>query len=257
MLASSLQRDPTKRAHFVTFMQQILDAGYAEPASPLQVEEECWYLPIFGVHHPKKPSKIRVVFDSAAKYDGVSLNDVLMSGPDYTNNLLAILLRFRKEPIAVMADIQQMFFCYRVNKEHRDFLRFLWFRNNNPEEPLVEYRMNVHVFGNTCSPAVATYGLRRTASEGSNEFGTDVEEFTKQNFYVDDGLASLATSQDAIHLLSRTQKALLGGNMRLHKIASHSQEVMKAFPKEDLAGDLQDLDLDKDGAPIQRSLGVH
>ena len=257
MLASSLQRDPTKRAHFVTFMQQILDAGYAEPAPPLQLEEECWYLPIFGVYHPKKPSKIRVVFDSAAKYDGVSLNDVLLSGPDYTNNLLAILLRFRKEPIAVMADIQQMFFCYRVNKEHRDFLRFLWFRNNNPEEPLVEYRMNVHVFGNTCSPAVATYGLRRTASEGRNEFGTDVEEFIKQNFYVDDGLASLATSQDAIHLLSRTQKALLGGNMRLHKIASNSQEVMKAFPKEDLAGDLQDLDLDKDGAPIQRSLGVH
>lgn len=50
--------------------------------------QECWYLPMFGVNHPKKPSSIRVVFDSSARYGGVSLNDVLMKGPDRTQRAL-------------------------------------------------------------------------------------------------------------------------------------------------------------------------
>lgn len=50
--------------------------------------QECWYLPMFGVNHRKKPSSIRVVFDSSARYGGVSLNDVLMKGPDRTQRAL-------------------------------------------------------------------------------------------------------------------------------------------------------------------------
>ena len=33
----------------VTFMQEILDKGYAERAPPLDDKEECWYLPVRGV----------------------------------------------------------------------------------------------------------------------------------------------------------------------------------------------------------------
>lgn len=258
-LSTNLHRDPEKKEHFVAFMKGTIDAGHAEPALPLKPDEERWYLPIFGVYHPKKPGKIRVVFDAAARHEGVSLNDVLMSGPDCTNSLLAIHLRFCRESVAVMADIQQMFYTFGVDKGHRNFLQFLWFRNNNPEEPLMEYRMNVHVFGNSSSPAVATYGLRKTATEGRDEFGTDVEDFVIHNFYVDDGLTSFPTNQEAASLIKRTQKALQQvGKMRLHKIASNSKEVLNAFSKADLTADLHDVDLSEntDLAPTQRSLGV-
>ena len=256
-LASSLRRDPLKKLHFATFMEGIFEAGHAEIAPPLRDDQECWYLPIFGVYHPKKPDRIRGVFDSSAQFKGVSLNDVLMSGPDQTNNLLGVLLRFRQEAVAVMADIKQMFYCFRVKKEHRDFLRFLWFEDNDPEKPLVEYRMRVHVFGNTSSPAVATYGLRKTSAMMKEKFGIDVNRFVTENFYVDDGLASLPTPKDAVDLLSKTQQALLeGGGIRLHKFASNSPDVMAAFPKDDLAGSLQDFDLTRNGPTMQRSLGV-
>lgn len=45
-------------------------------------------------------------------------------------------------------------------------------------------------------------------------------------------------------------------NLRLHKILSNGAAVMRAFPPEDLAKGLKDLDLNKDLPPMQRSLGV-
>ena len=81
-------------------MREILDSGHAEIAPPLEEGTECWYLPLFGVYHHKKPNQIRGVFDASARFDGVSLNDVLLTRPDLTNSLLGVLLRFRRDPIS-------------------------------------------------------------------------------------------------------------------------------------------------------------
>lgn len=106
-LERSLNRDPVKREHFFAFMQELLDNNHTEVAPPLTQDEECWYLhvPVFGIYHPKKPGQIRCVFDSSATFEGVSLNSELLSGPQLTNNLLGVLVRFRKERIGIMADI--------------------------------------------------------------------------------------------------------------------------------------------------------
>lgn len=47
----------------MTFMEKIFLNGHAEVA-PLKEDEERWYLPTFGVYHPKKTDNIRVMFDS-------------------------------------------------------------------------------------------------------------------------------------------------------------------------------------------------
>jgi hypothetical protein len=167
------------------------------------------------------------------------------------------MLRFRQNPVAVTADIEQMFYSFFVNEKHRDFLRFLWFRNNDPDDDIIDYRMKVHLFGNTSSPAVATLGLRKTANEGQHVYGKDAKEFVDNNFYVDDGLISLPTSGQAIDLVQRTQAMLATANLRLHKIASSHPEVSTAFPSEDRSVQLRDLDKSKDAyKPVQRSLGV-
>lgn len=51
----------------------------------------------------------RVVFDCAAKFVETSLNDNLLQGPDLINNLVGVLLRFRQDCIALIADIKGMF----------------------------------------------------------------------------------------------------------------------------------------------------
>ncbi|XP_069114405.1 uncharacterized protein [Argopecten irradians] len=257
-LEANLRKDPTKRAHFITFMDEILRRGHAEVAPPVQENEEVWYLPIFGVYHPQKKDQIRAVFDSSAELNGISLNKVLLTGPDLTNSLLGVLMRFRQGPVGIMADIQKMFYCFYVNPEHRNYLRFFWYRDNDLSKDLIEFRMCVHVFGNTTSPAVATYGLRKTAFDSEEVYGSDVRQFVERNFYVDDALTSLATTAEAISLLKRTQEALeTGGNLKLHKVASNSQDVLAAFPNCDLARGLKDLDLSSSSLPSQRSLGLN
>ena len=255
-LQRTLEKRPEMKNHIVTFMQNIFDRDHAELAPLLQDGKECWYLPIFGVYHPQKPGQIRVVFDSSAKCQGLSLNDVLLSGPDLNSSLVGVLLRFRREAIAVTVDVEQMFHSFVIREDHRDFLLFFWHKHNDPANDICEYRMRVHVFGNSPSPTVAIYGLRRAAAHGGEEFGSDAQHFVERVFYADDGLLSRATVSEAIDLLKRTQKMLATSNIRLHKVASNSKEVMQAFPADNHAKGLMELNLDADATPIQRSLSL-
>ncbi|KAL6490139.1 hypothetical protein MHYP_G00004840 [Metynnis hypsauchen] len=143
-LRRTLLKKKEMKDHFVAFMEKIFINGHAKSAPPLESNKECWYLPSFGVYHPKNPGQIRIVFDSSAKYGGISLNDVLLRGPDLNNSLLGVLIRFRKEPVAVMADIEQMYYSFLVREDHRDFLRFLWFHNHDLDSDVVEYRMKFY-----------------------------------------------------------------------------------------------------------------
>lgn len=126
-----------------------------------------------------------MVFDSSARFEGVSLNDSLMKGPDLSNSLQEVLI-FRLDQYAVIADVEQMFHNFRVREDHRDYLRFLWNPNHDLDAPLEEFRMTVHVFGNGPSPSVATFGLRQSVSTADPE----VQHFVSRNLYVDDGLMS-------------------------------------------------------------------
>ena len=256
-LCRNLEKKPAMKQHYITFMDGILNKHHAELAPEEDPAAENWYLPHFGVYHPKKPGKIRVVFDSSDQFRGHSLNKSLLTGPDLLNSLLGVLIRFRSDVVAIIADIEQMFHSFLVKEDHRNFLRFFWFHNNDPAQEVVTYRMRVHVFGNSPSPAVATFGLRKTAKDGEEQFGRDARVFVERDFYCDDGLKSVPTPEEAIDLLHRTKAMLFKINLRLHKIASNSKEVMDAFPDSERASDLCNLDFDNDEIPLQRSLGIH
>lgn len=250
ILDSSLKRNPNKKEHFVTFMKKVPESGAAEVAPP--ATKDVWYLPIFGVYHPRKPDRIRGVFDSSATYGGLSLNSVLLSGPNLTNSMLGILLRFRKDTYAITADIEQMFYSFLVRNYHRDFLRFFWYRENDPGQKLIEYRMRAHVFGNSPSPAVATYGLRKSVEKADD----DVREFVNTDFYLDDAFTSRPSAAEAVGIMKRTQAVLKTANLRLHKIAPNSRDVMRAFEEEDLEKDLKSLNFEEDLLPTHQSLGL-
>ena len=78
--------------------------------SSLSVEKVGWYIP----HHATTLTKFRMVFDCAAKFGHMSLNEKLLKGPDHTKNLVGVLLRFRQERYAFSCDINSMFHQIKV-----------------------------------------------------------------------------------------------------------------------------------------------
>ena len=84
----------------------------------------------------------------------------------------------------------------------------------------------------------------------------DVNKFVNKDFYVDDALTSLPTVMEAVDLLKRTQSDLQTADLKLHKVASNSPEVLAEFPPEQRAKSIKDLDLTKDDLPVQRTLGL-
>lgn len=253
-LKRRLEIDRKYKEDYVTFMEKMLKNGQAEKA-PKQYER-AWYIPHHGVYHPKKPEKLRVVFDCSAEFQGHSLNRHLLQGPDLTNSLIGVLCRFRQEPVAFACDIEGMFHQVHVNEEHRDLLRFLWWDQGDTTKEPNEYRMTVHLFGATSSPGCANLALRTAADDGKDDLGVEAASFIKENFYVDDGLKSVPTVPEAIKLIKNGTEMCMRGGFRLHKFTSNSKEVVESIPEALLAKEIKDIDLNCDLLPPERVLGV-
>ena len=170
------------------------------------------------------------------------------------NRFVGVLTRFRTHAVGFVADIERMFHAFFVTPEHRNALCFFWWRDNDPTQDLVPYRALVHIFGNKSSPAVANFALRYTTrSEEAQQFPNAVEYINK-NFYVDDGLRSEPTVEEAIQTLKDSRALLQKYNIRLHKIVSNNVEVINAFPVSEIGETCCQKELGRH--PEQGALGV-
>ena len=209
---------------------------------------EAYWLPIFSVW---QKGKARVVFDAAAKMDGVCMNENLLQCPDRNNSIRAVILRFKQHPYAVTADIANMFHQIAVPKEHSTYMRFFWYKDNDPEKQLIEYYSRVHLMGYTSSPAIANLAVRYAARQippanglawidedklldphQSHPLRTpdSVEKVLSKQFYVDDLMASAATPEEAKNLLQEGITRLARYELKLCKIQSNCAEIRDFFP---------------------------
>ena len=251
-LQRKLNKDDQYQKHYRAFMKEIIDLGYAEKVNnAAQRYGEVNYIPHHGVYHPKK-NKIRVVFDCSAKFCGTSLNEHLYKGPDLTNTLIGVLLRFREHDVALTCDIEKMFYQFKVREEDRDYLRFLWWNNDCDTEP-VQYRMTVHLFGAASSPGCANYGLKYLADKYKSEF-PEGSRFLRSNFYVDDGLISVPSCEDGMRVAEESIAICKMAGIRLHKFLSNEKAALKDVPPSERAVEAESVDLDK--APMERVLGI-
>ena len=81
-------------------------------------------MPHHGVRYPDEPGKVRTMFDCYANFGGACLNNKPLSGPDLTNQLAGVFLRFRSE-VVFMGDIETIFYQVQVPDNQRGFLRYL------------------------------------------------------------------------------------------------------------------------------------
>ena len=218
-----------------------------------------WYLPHHNVVNINRPDKMRIVFDCAAKFHDVSMNGEVLQGPDLTNTLLGILLRFREDQVASMGDVEAMYHQVRVPPEHNDALRFLWWESGDmSKKPVVYTRMTSHLFGGVWIPSCAAYALRHTVYDFQDEFHRDVNTAVFDNFYVDDCLVSTTYNERASQMVTLLSQLLAKGGFRLTKWLSNSRVVMSNVTQIERAKSVRSLDLEN-GAILtaERALGVH
>ena len=132
-----------------------------------------------------------------------------------------------------MGDIEGMFHQVGVAEQDRDLLRFLWWKDGVLTKEPAEFRMTVHLFGATSSPAFANYPLTMAANENEKDLGSEAANFIRRDFYVDDGLTSVESVPDAVTLIKNTKEMCRRGGFKLHKFTSSHKEVIEAMPIKD------------------------
>ncbi|XP_055584745.1 uncharacterized protein LOC129737609 [Uranotaenia lowii] len=229
-LERRLEKDPPLKIKVCDLIDEYIKKGYAHQASTNELTDvdpnKTWYLPLGVVTNPKKPNKIRLVWDAAARVKDISFNDLLLKGPDYTNSLPAILIRFRQRQIAITADIHEMFHRIRIRAPDNQSQRFVF--RKHPSENFRTYIMDVAIFGATCSPCIAQHVKNANASKFSETYPKAVEAIV-EGHYIDDWLDSTDTEEEAIQLIQEVREIHEIAKFTMHHICSNSEKVLRAI----------------------------
>ena len=110
-LCRRFQRDKRFEADYHVVIQEYLELGLMTKITTDHCTDDGYFLPHYGViKESSQTTKLRVVFDgSAPTTTGVSLNDVLHTGPKLQDDLFFILLRFRSHQYVITGDVKKMY----------------------------------------------------------------------------------------------------------------------------------------------------
>ena len=125
------------------------------------------------------PNKIEkgIVFDCAAKYQGKSINDQILTGPKLQNDIVNVMMRFRRFRYAVIGDISEMYLQILLTPKDRKFCRFIF--NDKI------YEWSRLIFGRSDAPFIALHVVRNHALKYKDQYGETVNSIL-ESMYIDD-----------------------------------------------------------------------
>ncbi|XP_065891574.1 uncharacterized protein [Dysidea avara] len=234
-LARRFQKDRNLLEKYDEVISSQVKQGIVEKVTTdTRTSQQCHYLP----HHPvitpaKSTTKLRIVYDAStkAKRGEKSLNECLHRGPVLLPDLCGILLRFRIQPIVMLADIEKAFLQVGIQEMDRDVTRFLWFKNLQSlevvEENLDVYRFCRVPFGIICSPFL----LGGTIKYHLKKIGTPVASQISENIYVDNVLLGAGTVKEAHKIYFESKNIFGKASMNLREWISNSSEFLGLLPE--------------------------
>ncbi|XP_038116940.1 uncharacterized protein LOC119769111 [Culex quinquefasciatus] len=251
-----LEKNPHLKEQYVDFMQEYLDLEHMVPVDTPQdnTQEPPFYLPHHAVVKPSSSTtKCRVVFDGSSKSStGISLNDCLMVGPTVQDTLYSIVLRFRMQEVALVADITKMYRQIWVHPDDRRLQRIFWQQPADPE--VREYELTTVTYGTASAPYLATRCLKQLSYDHS-ESANDAAAKIGRDFYVDDLLSGAPTIDEAVQVRGEVQNILGSAGFELRKWASNSAEVLRQIPPE-LQDERSLLEIDSPSDTTVKTLGL-
>ena len=230
-----LLKDPKKMEGYKAAIDEYFSRGDAEVAPSFEREGRVYYLPHHAViKEDRATTKVRVVFDASAKSaNGLSLNDCLLRGPNSNDDLLRIILRFRRHNVPLVGDVAKMYLNIGIEEKDRDFLRFLW-RDCDPKKEVQAYRMTKVTFGIRDSAHLATQALLRQA-EKHRILYPDVYDVCTEDRWMDDVATGADSADDALNLVQRISEVMRPASFNFRKWMSSNADVISRVPEPDRA----------------------
>ena len=235
----------------MTQIKEYLELGHAKQLTREESRNASVvtnYIPHQGVMNIHKPGRVRVVFDASAKYQGTSLNENLLPGIDFLNNLVNVITKLLTNKYAIIGDVDKMFHQVRVCESDIDTLRFVW--GEKPEYELLDYEMLVYLFGKVDSPCRENWSITKADDNAS----PDAKFAINSNFYMDDFLKSMSSENDLVKIVREVISVLNSCGFRLNKIFSNSTFVLESLPKTEISS--KSVNLDLNSLTSERTLGL-
>uniref|UniRef100_V5GTD1 Peptidase aspartic putative domain-containing protein n=1 Tax=Anoplophora glabripennis TaxID=217634 RepID=V5GTD1_ANOGL len=198
-LEKRLHSNSFLRDKYVEIIRDYLVQGHMSKV----VENNCYIKQYFIPHHTifkvdSNTTPIRIVFDGSCKTDTLySLNDLLFTGPKLQSDVCTMFLNFRLLPVALTADIRQMYRQINLFEDDRRFHGILW--RFSPDDPTEMYQLNTVTFGVKSSPFLAIRTVRQLAEDENSSLPL-ASETVKRDMYVDDPVTSVSSHRSALDL---------------------------------------------------------
>ncbi|UYV74135.1 hypothetical protein LAZ67_11002219, partial [Cordylochernes scorpioides] len=225
-LEKRLEQNENIYVQYKQFMNEYIRLGHMQASCSLQTEPK-YYIP----HHcilKAQPNKLRVVFDASTKTTTqISLNDLLHVGPKLQNNIFSILLKFRTNSVALVADIEKMYRQIRLHPDDIKYQTILW--RDCKDLELQEYNLLTVTYGLACAPYLAIRTLHQIAHEVQVS-NPRVSKIIREDFYVDDLLTGCPTVEDAKGLVQQLIAVLGSGGFVLRKWVSNETSIIEDLP---------------------------
>lgn len=250
-----LKSSPELLANLNAQIADYQQKGYAHKASKQEIEEfepkRTWFLPLGVVINPRKPGKIRMIWDAAAKVNGISFNGMLLKGPDLLSPLPKVLYHFRQRQVAVVGDVREMYHQFFIRQADRSAQCFLW--SPDPSQTPEIFVMDAATFGSTCSPCQAQFIKNLNAKNWANEF-PEAAVALVENHYVDDYLDSRDTAAEMAKLATDVRTVHAKAGFEIRNWQSNSQQVLEKLG-EKLTAQRKDFTSNKT-SHVERVLGM-
>jgi len=227
-----LSKNPDHLKAFNDNFKNWLKDGYVRPASSVDLDSN-WpnvsYLPMtLTCNSNKDPPKFRNVFDASARYNGSSLNENLLKGPDLLVDLTKPLLRMRENKIAFTADIKNMFMQMKVCMRDQQVQRIMWRESMNDEFRIFVFTSML--FGPTSSPFTSQWVKNETAERFMGIYPKAAETI-KSYMYMDDLLTSEKSLSEAVLVAKQCIKIFDSMNWKLIQFQSNDVNFLKSLPE--------------------------
>ena len=205
------------------------------PTSPNTQSTNIHYLPHHPVHKDSVTTPIRIVYDCSCRKDkgSANLNDCLLVGPPFLNDLCSIILRFRTHAYTFATDIEKAFLHVKLYETDRDSSRFLWLSDaNDPTSALTTYRFKVVPFETVSSP----FMLNATLDLHLSKFSSQVAQDMKINLYVDNLISGCNSEKEALDYYEQARSMLCEAKFNL-RLSSSNSCLLHAVTSKDQTND--------------------